>query len=308
MFKRTLSAVLCAMLMLGLLPFFTPAARMAPTTVNIVVDKTTAYVGDTLTYSLNAESPEPFQTRITVKVGAIDVYSGGFGNLNDETPKISYVVDRAGSHVATAIVKDLTDDANLASDSISTLVKLRAAPKITSVSAVSSTAVKITWTAVSGVTGYQVYYATNSAGPYNKSGTSTGLSYTKTYLTPGTRYYFKVAGYNLVRGAKCESTNQSSYKAGVALGKSTISSITSPSKGRVTLTWAKVAGLTGYQVLRATSSGGTYSVVKSTGLLTFTNTGLTSGKTYYYKIRPYKTYGTTKYYGVLSAYKSIRVK
>ena len=53
----------------------------------------------------------------------------------------------------------------------------------------------------------------------------------------------------------------------------------------VTLTWQAVANATSYNVKRATASGGPYTVV-ATGIAatTWTNTGLTNGKTYYYVV------------------------
>ena len=67
------------------------------------------------------------------------------------------------------------------------------------------------------------------------------------------------------------------------------------------ITWGKVAGATGYQVQRSASKNGTYASVKSTTGTSFTNNGLTSGKTYYYKVRAYKTIDGKKVYGEYSS-------
>lgn len=56
----------------------------------------------------------------------------------------------------------------------------------------------------------------------------------------------------------------------------------------IKLTWNAVKGASGYQLYRATSSKATYSLLKSTPALYYTNTGLTKGKIYYYKVRAYK--------------------
>lgn len=61
---------------------------------------------------------------------------------------------------------------------------------------------------------------------------------------------------------------------------------TSASKA-VSLSWKKITGATGYKIYRSTSKDGTYKAVKtiSSGSTTsYKNTGLTAGKTYYYKI------------------------
>ena len=69
------------------------------------------------------------------------------------------------------------------------------------------------------------------------------------------------------------------------------------------LTWTKCVGVTGYEIYRSTSKNGTYTKVGTvtTNTNTYTNTGLKSWTKYYYKIRAYKTVGTTKVYGSYSS-------
>jgi len=55
----------------------------------------------------------------------------------------------------------------------------------------------------------------------------------------------------------------------------------------ITVTWKASVG-TGYKIYRSTSATGTYTQVgTTTTALTFTNTGLTAGTTYYYKVAAY---------------------
>ena len=68
------------------------------------------------------------------------------------------------------------------------------------------------------------------------------------------------------------------------------------SSTKIKLTWSSVSGASGYELYRSTSSSGKYYFIKRTSSLYYTNSGLTKGKTYYYKIRAYKTVGTTKVY------------
>ena len=61
----------------------------------------------------------------------------------------------------------------------------------------------------------------------------------------------------------------------------------------------------------STSKNGTYSkiaTVKSASTLSYTKKNLTTGKTYYFKVRAYKTVGETKLYGSFSVIKSVKVK
>lgn len=57
-----------------------------------------------------------------------------------------------------------------------------------------------------------------------------------------------------------------------------------PGNGQVTLRWSALSGATNYNLKRATSPGGPYTSTNSTSGLSFTNTGLVNGATYYYVI------------------------
>ena len=78
---------------------------------------------------------------------------------------------------------------------------------------------------------------------------------------------------------------------------------------KIKVSWDKIEGVDGYKVYRATSKNGKYSLVKTVadpGTASYINTGRTTGKTYYYKVRAYKVIdGKTvysKYSAVTSAY------
>jgi len=101
------------------------------------------------------------------------------------------------------------------------------------------------------------------------------------------------SGNSLIANAKPIPSVPSNYKA---------TRINSTSNK---LTWNSVSGANRYELYRATSSNETYSLLKRTSSLYFTNSGLTTGKTYYYKLKSYRTVGTTNVYSnwtpVLSA-------
>jgi uncharacterized repeat protein (TIGR02543 family) len=69
-------------------------------------------------------------------------------------------------------------------------------PSGVTASAQSSNSIKISWSAVSGADGYNVYKSTTPNGQYNKSATTNGTSYTDNGLSPNTTYYYKVSAYN----------------------------------------------------------------------------------------------------------------
>lgn len=75
-------------------------------------------------------------------------------------------------------------------------------------------------------------------------------------------------------------------------------------KGSVTynsakVSWKKVKGAAGYQVYRATKNG-KYKKVKTTKATSWTNKKLTTGRSYYYKVRAYKKQGGKNLYSKFS--------
>ncbi|MFF2877843.1 fibronectin type III domain-containing protein [Gottfriedia sp. NPDC057991] len=66
----------------------------------------------------------------------------------------------------------------------------------------------------------------------------------------------------------------------------------SSSYNKIKISWNSVPGANGYEIYRSSSSSGTYSKVGSVlndGSNTFTNNSVTTGTTYYYKVRAYST-------------------
>src|SRR5262249_54869214 len=63
--------------------------------------------------------------------------------------------------------------------------------------------------------------------------------------------------------------------------------VATPAKRKVMLTWTASTdnvAVTGYQVWRATAAGGPFALIATVTSTSYTNTGLTSGTTYYYEI------------------------
>ncbi len=169
----------------------------------------------------------------------------------------------------------------------------------TSVKAASASynSIKTSWAAVSGASGYEVYRAASSTGTFSLVGsTTTSTSYTNSGLTTNTIYYYKVRAYRLVGTTKVYSGYSAIVSAKPIPSVPTNFTVTRISSTSLKLTWSVVSGASGYEMYRSTSSSGTYSLLKSTTSLYYTNTGLTTGSTYYYKARAYRTVGTTKVY------------
>ena len=76
---------------------------------------------------------------------------------------------------------------------------------------------------------------------------------------------------------------------------------------KATVNWSKVTGATGYIVYYKTSANGSWQKLKTTTGTTYTKTGLTSGKTYYFTVKAYKTYNGATYNASFTT-KSVKVK
>ena len=148
------------------------------------------------------------------------------------------------------------------------------------------------WNAVSGAAKYEVYRARSLNGDYIKYSTVTGTSYTNiSYIENGNTYYYKVRALDANGTAGAWSSVVSvTYKQ--TLPAPTVTG-GNDSQGRPTLKWKAVSGAAKYEVYRARSKDGDYikySTQTSTG---YTNSAyLTSGSTYYYKVRALDANGT----------------
>ena len=152
------------------------------------------------------------------------------------------------------------------------------------------------WNAVTGAAKYEVYRARSKDGDYIKYSTVTGTSYTNTsYIENGNTYYYKVRALGSDGTAGPDSTPVSvTYKAPFGAPLVTGSK---DSQGRPALKWDKVTDAAKYEVYRARSKDGTYSLMSTQSATGYTNTSyLANGTTYYYKVRALKANGTASAY------------
>ena len=168
----------------------------------------------------------------------------------------------------------------------------------TSLSASSATynSIKLTWTAVSGASGYVVYRASSLTGTYTYLASSATNNFTNTGLTTGTVYYYKVRAYRTVDTTKVYSNYSTAVSGKPVLSTPGNFKATSTGYNSAKVTWTAVAGASGYEVYRKLWSSGAYSLVGSPSTNSLSDSGLAMGKTYYYKVRAYRLVGTTKVY------------
>ncbi len=134
----------------------------------------------------------------------------------------------------------------------------------------------------------QTGFTTDSSTMINTGMTST--SYVDNGLTNGITYYYIVQAYNCA-GLQTNNTDEDSAVPTNPAQAPTLQNAT-PGDGEVSLTWSSVSGSDEYRVYYSTQTGGSYTLITSTTVTSYTHTGLTNGTTYYYVV---KNYDTAKY-------------
>ena len=140
------------------------------------------------------------------------------------------------------------------------------------------------------------------------------VKYGKTVLKKGTDYTVNYKNNKKIGKATVTVKGKGNFTGTVTktfkiVPKATkVSKVTNPKTKQLKVTIKKASNITGYEITYSTSKKFTKSATKtvSTKKLTKTIKKLTKGKTYYVKVRTYKTVGKVKYYSAYS--KSLKVK
>lgn len=176
--------------------------------------------------------------------------------------------------------------------------------------------VRLTWKKTTGAQGYQIYRSNAKNGSYSRIKTvhdGDTTDFTNGSLKTNQTYYYKTRSIGTVDDKRSHSGLSDPVAGTPLLSKVTGFKAKSHSYQSIELSWKKVAGANGYRLFRSTSKKGTYKAVKtlSGGSKTshINKSGVTAGKTYYYKIKPYINISGKKVYGkTFSAVKSAKAK
>lgn len=180
---------------------------------------------------------------------------------------------------------------------------LPATPVVTAVRT-SPSSVSVGWVKIYGATGYSVYRSESENGTYSFYAAMSGgddTYYVDKNASSAKTYYYKVRAYRQMGSDKMFGNYSKATPAPAS--KLAAPTITARSVGYTSarIEWGKVPGAQGYSIYRCDVGGGTYSYLTSfdANTFTYTNTGLSTGTTYYYKVRAYVNVGGEK---VFSAY------
>ncbi|MGN1195941.1 MAG: fibronectin type III domain-containing protein, partial [Acutalibacteraceae bacterium] len=182
-------------------------------------------------------------------------------------------------------------------------------PSYLKVKTTGSTSLKLYWSKVSGVSGYQLQQKSGSS--YKTIANTKSIEFTVKNLKPASSYSFRLRAYKTVGGQKYYSS-WVSLTAVTKPGTVSIKTPTTNTKHQLTAKWSAASGVSGYQVqfcrYKNFSSSVTTKTLSGSKYTSYTLGGFTKGRVYYIRVRAYKTVNNTRYYGNWSAVKSITCK
>jgi alpha-tubulin suppressor-like RCC1 family protein len=175
------------------------------------------------------------------------------------------------------------------------LTPVLSAPSPLTLSVVSSTQVNLFWTYNSSEeAGFKIERKTGVGGSYSQIATPTADTtfYPDTTVTPGDTYYYRVRAYNDF------VNSQYSNEANTALSAPSLLSLSVISSTQIDLLWQdNSSDELGLQIERKIGLTGTWSTTFTAGanVTIYSDTTVTSGNTYYYRVRAYNDFGNSQY-------------
>ena len=139
----------------------------------------------------------------------------------------------------------------------------------------------VSWTAANNAIQYNIYRSGSENGTYIKRASVNHTNFGDFGVSNGRTYYYKVSASNSVgeseKSASSSGTALPATPSGLSVRNATSTSLT--------ISFDAVTGATGYKVFRAATSSGSYSLIASPTTTNYTNSGLSSTTTYFYKVR-----------------------
>lgn len=172
---------------------------------------------------------------------------------------------------------------------------------------VSANAVKIQFTKQASAKGYEVVLYQGSK--QKQKIITTKTTYTFKKLSAATAYTVKVRAYTEQGGIKVYGSYSKTLKTGTATKAPTIKSV-KKGNNQAVISWKKVSNASGYEIYMSNKKSSGYTkiaTVKKASTVKYTKKKLQKGKTYYFKVRTYRTVGGKKIYSSYSKVKSTKL-
>lgn len=169
--------------------------------------------------------------------------------------------------------------------------------------AVSSNQINLSWQDNStNETGFKIERKTGSSGTYSQIATvgANMESYSNTGLSSDTTYYYRIRAYNGDGNSGYSNEDSDTTFSSITIPNSPSNLIANPvSSSQVSLQWTDNSNdEDGFRVYRSSSSSVKGSLIYTTvaNVTSYTNSGLTAGTTYYYRVYAYNTAGESSGY------------
>jgi fibronectin type 3 domain-containing protein len=165
------------------------------------------------------------------------------------------------------------------------------APTGLTAAAASSTEIALSWSDVSGETGYKIQRSADGTSGWTQIGT-TGqnvTSYADTGLAAGTTYFYRVVATNTGGDSAPSTVASATTKADTTPPSAPSGLAASGAQSRVNLRWTAStdtggSGLAGYEIWRAASASGTFSKIGTTTQTSYTDGNLPRKQTFWYYV------------------------
>lgn len=241
------------------------------------------------------------------EAGQAKAIVSGLGSYTDigENEFIFYIIE----NVTITVTPEPTATPEPTTTLKPTAVPQTSVSKVSGLKLVSASAntVKIQFTKQSLAQGYEVVLYQGSK--QKQKVTTAKTSYTFKKLSAATDYTVKVRAYTEQGGVKVYGSYSKTLKAATATKAPTIKSV-KKGNNQAVISWKKTSKAAGYEIYMSNKKNSGYTkiaTVKKASTVKYTKSKLKKGKTYYFKVRTYRTVGGKKIYSSYSKVKSTKL-
>jgi len=166
-----------------------------------------------------------------------------------------------------------------------TSTTLLPAPVLNPLTDITQSQISLSWSNVSGNFGYKIERSTNNVNWSQLTLPAVDVvTYTDTNLLPNQIYYYRIATKNSAGGYSSPPSNVQSATT-LAVTSPVLSPLTGVTTSQIVLGWNNVEGNTGYKIERSPDNVSWSQIATpAQGSTGYTNSGLSAGTTYYYRV------------------------
>lgn len=161
----------------------------------------------------------------------------------------------------------------------------------------ASNQVSLSWTASTGATSYSVFRGTASGAEATTpiAASLTGTSFVDTGVVNGTTYFYFVKGVNAAGSSTPSNEVSAAPVAAIVIPAAPSGLAATAGNAQISLSWSASSGASSYNVYRGTTSGAESATPIATGVTVaaYTDTLVTNGVVYFYKVAAVDSAGTS---------------